>query len=101
MSASFVGTVLSPHVFNWGGYYALYIIRLVLVAVALVYWLRAVKSPKELGLKQEEDEDESKEKEEDKTGGDQNASISSRYGILKIVACCGKILSLYFYIATI
>ncbi len=89
MSASFVGTVLSPHVFNWGGYYALYIIRLVLVAVALVYWLRAVKSPKELGLKQEEDEEEEgKERKEDKTGGDQNASISSRYGIRKCVACC-------------
>ncbi len=101
MSASFVGTVLSPHVFNWGGYYALYIIRLVLVAVALVYWLRAVKSPKELGLKQEENEEESKERKEDKTVGDQNASISSKYGIRDSLLVVKIFFPSYVYIAKV
>jgi len=48
MLGSFVGTCLSPYVFNAGGYYAIYVARLFLVAAALIYWYKFIKTPAEL-----------------------------------------------------
>ncbi len=54
-TAGFLGTLLSPHIFKVGGYYALYLVRLSFVGVALVYWLKIIKSPEELGIVKEGD----------------------------------------------
>jgi len=71
MLGSFVGTCLSPHVFNAGGYYALYVGRAILVASALAYWLKFIKSKEEIQQMRRDkfgennnNEDEKKEEEE-------------------------------------
>ena len=79
MVAAFVGTLLSPHVFSLGGYHALYFVRLACVVVALAYWLRYIKSPRELGITVKEDgeEDDTKDK---KTDEEDDKSVKGKVG---------------------
>ncbi len=70
-----LGTVLSPYAFNATGYYGIYIARLVMVALALVYWLRSIKTPEELGVATSCKGEEKGDKQGDSDQDDQSSKV--------------------------
>ena len=56
MGAGLLGTIASPYVFAYGGYYAVYITRASLLLISLIYFMLCIKSPCQLGINQEDED---------------------------------------------
>ena len=56
-AAAFLGTFLSPLVFNWIGYYGVYISRIVFYGLTLAYGIFVVKEPIKRQIKLEENKE--------------------------------------------